>query len=339
MLVPNRHGNSSDYRYGFQGQEKDDEVKGESNSINYKFRMHDPRVGRFFAVDPLTAKYVYLSPYQFSSNQPIHAVEMEGLESGGDLNAILYMEGKISKEDYFKNINIRAGGAAVGLSLTADLMTGANGLRFLGQVGTGMALGDFHQAILETEKAYEAMDRGDQVAAEKHLIQAGDYSKGMVFEGLGGIAGYAIGNLYKTGKAFLQVSKGSDEFLNFSISANDEIYELGEAGLNNGVLEMSFQIPYELQGQGIGTEMFETALKSLGDDVKSVQGLWTDGTNLDLFKKALESGKTPSEAAFETVTGKWAKDKGFDVIESITSIKSRKTGEIMSVKVKFGQSE
>lgn len=40
------------YSYGFQGQEKDDEVKGEDNSINYKFRMHDPRLGRFFAVDP-----------------------------------------------------------------------------------------------------------------------------------------------------------------------------------------------------------------------------------------------------------------------------------------------
>ena len=40
------------YRYGFQGQEKDDEVKGVGNSINYKYRMHDPRSGRFFAVDP-----------------------------------------------------------------------------------------------------------------------------------------------------------------------------------------------------------------------------------------------------------------------------------------------
>ena len=55
--MPNRHQSSDKYRYGFQGQEKDDELKGEGNSINYKFRMHDPRVGRFFAVDPLTAKY------------------------------------------------------------------------------------------------------------------------------------------------------------------------------------------------------------------------------------------------------------------------------------------
>jgi hypothetical protein len=48
---------SGGYRYGFQNQEKDNEVKGEGNSVNYKFRMHDPRVGRFFAVDFLTANF------------------------------------------------------------------------------------------------------------------------------------------------------------------------------------------------------------------------------------------------------------------------------------------
>ena len=68
------------YRYSFQGQEKDDEIKGEGNSINYKYRMHDPRVGRFFAVDPLAPKYPWYTPYQFSGNKLIHMVELEGLE-------------------------------------------------------------------------------------------------------------------------------------------------------------------------------------------------------------------------------------------------------------------
>lgn len=80
MLVPNRHGNSSSYRYGFQGQELDNEIKGEGNSLNYTFRMHDPRAGRFFAVDPLTADYPWNSPYAFSENDVIGAIELEGLE-------------------------------------------------------------------------------------------------------------------------------------------------------------------------------------------------------------------------------------------------------------------
>lgn len=80
MLVPNRHADSKDYRYGFQGQEMDNELKGEGNSLNYTFRMHDPRVGRFFAVDPLTGKYPWNSPYAFSENSVIAYVELEGLE-------------------------------------------------------------------------------------------------------------------------------------------------------------------------------------------------------------------------------------------------------------------
>ncbi len=80
MLLTNRNGNAGEYRYGFQGQEMDNEIKGEGNSLNYKYRMHDPRVGRFFAVDPLAPKYPHYSPYSFSGNKVIHAAELEGLE-------------------------------------------------------------------------------------------------------------------------------------------------------------------------------------------------------------------------------------------------------------------
>jgi RHS repeat-associated protein len=89
MVVPNRSGSSGSYRYGFQGQEKDNEIRGgEGNSMNYTFRMHDPRIGRFFARDPLENKYPFFSPYQFSANTPIMAIELEGLESSNDPNQV-----------------------------------------------------------------------------------------------------------------------------------------------------------------------------------------------------------------------------------------------------------
>lgn len=44
--------------------------------------MHDPRVGRFFAIDPLASKYPWYSPYSFSGNKVIQFVELEGLEEG-----------------------------------------------------------------------------------------------------------------------------------------------------------------------------------------------------------------------------------------------------------------
>lgn len=68
------------YRYGFQGQEKDDEIKREGNSVNYKYRMHDPRIGRFFAVDPLASSFAWNSPYAFAENRVIANIELEGLE-------------------------------------------------------------------------------------------------------------------------------------------------------------------------------------------------------------------------------------------------------------------
>jgi RHS repeat-associated protein len=79
-LLPERTVEGVVYRNGFQGQERDDEVKGEGNSVNYSYRMHDPRVGRFFAVDPLSTEFPWNSPYAFSENVLISAVELEGLE-------------------------------------------------------------------------------------------------------------------------------------------------------------------------------------------------------------------------------------------------------------------
>ena len=42
--------------------------------------MHDPRVGRFFAVDPLSPQYPHYTPYSFSGNKLIAFRELEGLE-------------------------------------------------------------------------------------------------------------------------------------------------------------------------------------------------------------------------------------------------------------------
>ena len=43
--------------------------------------MHDARLGRFWSVDPLTAKYPWNSTYAFAENSPIGFLELEGLEA------------------------------------------------------------------------------------------------------------------------------------------------------------------------------------------------------------------------------------------------------------------
>jgi hypothetical protein len=73
------------YLFGFQAQEKDDEIFGTTGSaISYKYRIHDARIGRFFSVDPLAPKYPHNSPYAFSENRLIDGIELEGLEYTDD---------------------------------------------------------------------------------------------------------------------------------------------------------------------------------------------------------------------------------------------------------------
>jgi hypothetical protein len=43
-------------------------------------RIYNPSLGRFLSVDPLAAKYSYLTPYQFASNRPIDGIDLDGLE-------------------------------------------------------------------------------------------------------------------------------------------------------------------------------------------------------------------------------------------------------------------
>jgi RHS repeat-associated protein len=71
---------SGKYRFGFNGKMNDNEVKGFGLQQDYGFRIYDPRVGRFLTVDPLTAEYPELTPYQFASNTPVWAIDIDGLE-------------------------------------------------------------------------------------------------------------------------------------------------------------------------------------------------------------------------------------------------------------------
>lgn len=103
MLLPNRHGNSSDYRYGFNGMEGDPELKGEGNSYDFGERMYDPRIGRWNRVDPDFQLYPNQSPYSFSLGNPIKWVDEDGTHVK-DPNQLLYnfdLKGKVTLENCF----------------------------------------------------------------------------------------------------------------------------------------------------------------------------------------------------------------------------------------------
>ncbi len=71
---------SDKYEFGYNGKYKDNEIAGIGNSYDYGFRMYNPRIGRFFTVDPLAKKYPWYSTYQFAGNNSIHFIDLDGLE-------------------------------------------------------------------------------------------------------------------------------------------------------------------------------------------------------------------------------------------------------------------
>lgn len=73
-----RRENSVENKIKFQGQEHIDDLNLGWDS--FKWRNHQPEIGRFFNIDPLADKYVYNSPYAFSENRVVNGIELEGLE-------------------------------------------------------------------------------------------------------------------------------------------------------------------------------------------------------------------------------------------------------------------
>ncbi len=97
MLMPGRgYSATGAYRYGFNGKENDNEVKGEGGQQDYGMRIYDPRLGRFLSVDPIGKEFPELTPYQFASNSPIEGIDLDGLE---------YTSSKRPKVSAFINYN------------------------------------------------------------------------------------------------------------------------------------------------------------------------------------------------------------------------------------------
>jgi RHS repeat-associated protein len=82
MEMEGRTASSLNYRYGFNGKEKDasGEFSASQTHYDYGFRIYNPVWGKFLSVDPLTGSYSMLTPYQFASNSPISGIDLDGLE-------------------------------------------------------------------------------------------------------------------------------------------------------------------------------------------------------------------------------------------------------------------
>lgn len=106
MTMPGRSFNSPDYRFGFNGMEKDDEIKGNGNEYTTEFRQYDPRLGRWTSLGPLMAQFPHLSPFVAFDNNPIYFVDPYGLAPGNGDNKIKGKKKKKKKTNGSTNLNL-----------------------------------------------------------------------------------------------------------------------------------------------------------------------------------------------------------------------------------------
>jgi RHS repeat-associated protein len=92
--VVSSNGNSVAQKWGFQEQELVDDLG--LNVHEWKYRVSDPAIGRFWQIDPLAEDYVHNGAYNFSENRLIDARELEGLEAA------------MIKKKYENNVSKRA---------------------------------------------------------------------------------------------------------------------------------------------------------------------------------------------------------------------------------------
>jgi len=78
MTMPGRLYNPDAYRFGFNGQEKDNEIG--SGIYTAEYWEYDSRIGRRWNVDPVT--YAWQSSYACFNNNPIALIDPLGLAAG-----------------------------------------------------------------------------------------------------------------------------------------------------------------------------------------------------------------------------------------------------------------
>ncbi len=204
--MPGRHGNTSDYRYGFQGQEMDDEIKGEGNSYTTHYRQYDPRLMRWTSLDPKYSKYPDMSPYSAYGNNPNIYVDKQG-------DTISFSETFLSKKHLVQKYQA---------FLKTEL-----GQKFLSEFDIG---GKYEHINVRFSaiSAQRAMDGHEK-----------DVASGRTFPSINGILGYSEGlkqnnNYGMFGKSLVSGEKTFGHSLSFDIgiSIGNENYDGDSYGLN-----------------------------------------------------------------------------------------------------------
>ncbi|MFC4634059.1 DUF6443 domain-containing protein [Dokdonia ponticola] len=300
-------------RFMFGGKEYGQELGLDWYDISA--RNYDPALGRWMNIDPLAEAMRRHSPYNYAFDNPIYFTDPDGMSPQGCCEGLV---------QWFKD-------AAAGLSrvlnggVSPDVPVGSprdyssrtssrptkniTGNYFGDMVVNLMGYQDFKQARNGDPTAQFRVITSVMLAALPES-RAGTKSSSSSLK------------LFRSGTK-------SGNLLNYTVKGGSKDITTGSAVLSEkGILQLDFNVPSNLKRQGIGTEMFDDAIKTFGDDITGVEGLWTydsNGNMSDNLKSFIDNvdwmggSMTPEQAAFNTITGKWAKENGFTNVNILSN--------------------
>ena len=76
MTEPGRSWNAGDYRFGYTGHEKENDLA--EGVYTTEYRLLDTRLGRWMSVDKLAGEFAGMSPYNYCAGNPVVMVDSDG---------------------------------------------------------------------------------------------------------------------------------------------------------------------------------------------------------------------------------------------------------------------
>jgi hypothetical protein len=178
---------TKNYRFGFNGQERDNEVYGDGNSYTAEFWQYDPRLGRRWNVDKFASNYPFQSPYVSYENSPIWLVDINGdsttyfwrgeiiyVSHDGLPNAIVTLNLNEIQMIKFKaklNAHLKAGTAD---SDAANQLGRSYGVVYPVKQFLDFYNGKFSGTLVGEEKDYQVFESGAYLFVENNIVRIGD---------------------------------------------------------------------------------------------------------------------------------------------------------------------
>ena len=80
---------SGEYRYGFNGKERVNEVTVDGESYDFGARVYDARIARMYSLDRKGKLFMGYSPYGYALDNPINKIDLDGNVIAGDVTQFI----------------------------------------------------------------------------------------------------------------------------------------------------------------------------------------------------------------------------------------------------------